>query len=430
MATVAARRPGRRQRQKARMLEREQLYMPVKLFIAYSHVDELMKQELVKHLSSLSRSGIVQEWHDRRIEPGADWNWDIDRHLNHSDIILLLISADFIHSEYCYGVEMKRALERHECSEARVIPVILRPCDWHALPFGTIQAIPKDGKAVTTWSNQDEAYTDIARGVRAVIGDDPKEFSPGTRAVPPPTTASALPERPAPPPAAPTVAQFTATSIRRGQTSTLSWEVNGSATSVSINQGVGAVQSTGSKGVSPSDSTIYTLTATGPGGSATASATVIVSAGSDVVRLLSGSDSDKMEPPQAGLLKQRTDSASLEKECAENRERGSAILSSSQRLHIESAIYNRAKPRDEWVSTVLTDFREPVTQQENAAVIVVLKSLAASKLLLLGKWDRLGAHQVYPCSMSDDEMFCRGSFEIMVTKKTAPKFKRRLRSGD
>jgi hypothetical protein len=262
------------------MLEREQLYMPVELFIAYSHVDELMKQELVKHLSSLSRSGLVQEWHDRRIEPGADWNRDIDRHLNHSDIILLLISADFIHSDYCYGVEMERALERHECSEARVIPVILRPCDWHALPFGRIQAIPRDGKAVTTWSNQDEAYTDIAREVRAVIGDHPKEVSPRTRAAPPPTTTSALPERPAPPPAAPTVAQFTAepTSIQRGQTSTLRWEVTGSATSISISQGIGTAPSTGNSRVSPSDSTTYTLTATGPGGSTTASATVNVSA--------------------------------------------------------------------------------------------------------------------------------------------------------
>jgi peptidoglycan-associated lipoprotein len=97
-------------------------------------------------------------------------------------------------------------------------------------------------------------------------------------APPPPPPPVVVPE--APKPAAPTVAQFTAepTSIQRGQTSTLRWEVTGSVTSVSINQGIGTVQSTGSSRVSPSDSTTYTLTATGPGGSITGSATVNVSA--------------------------------------------------------------------------------------------------------------------------------------------------------
>jgi hypothetical protein len=139
---------------------------------AYSHRDEQMKQELIKHLSPLQRTGLVAEWHDRRIEPGADWEREINLHLNRSHIILLLISADFIYSDYCYGVEMIRALEREALGEARVVPVILRPCDWHALPFGKLQGLPQDGKPVTTWSNQDEAYTDIVRGIRTVLEAD------------------------------------------------------------------------------------------------------------------------------------------------------------------------------------------------------------------------------------------------------------------
>ena len=138
----------------------------VEVFFAYSHKDEKLRDELAKHLSSLKRLGLIKEWHDRRIEPGAEWNQVIDAQLNRCQIVLLLISADFISSDYCYGVEMKRALERQERGEARVIPVILRPCDWTVLPFGRLQALPKDGKAVTRWGNQDEGFTDVARGIR------------------------------------------------------------------------------------------------------------------------------------------------------------------------------------------------------------------------------------------------------------------------
>jgi hypothetical protein len=143
--------------------------MSVEAFIAYSHTDDAMKQELIKHLSPLQRRGLVEVWHDRRIEPGVDWNRDIDLNLNSSNLILLLISADFIYSDYCYSVEMIRALEREARGEARVIPVILRPCDWHQLPFGRLQALPQYGKPVTTWPNRDEAYTDVVTQIRTVL---------------------------------------------------------------------------------------------------------------------------------------------------------------------------------------------------------------------------------------------------------------------
>jgi hypothetical protein len=151
------------------------------LFISYAHADEGLKNELIKHLSAARRAGAIREWHDRRIMPGADWSAEIDGALERSGIILLLISADFIHSDYCYGVEMKRALERHQADQAQVIPVILRPCDWTDLPFAQYQALPKDGRAVTSWPNSDEAYTEIARGIRALASQRPSGAPPDSQ---------------------------------------------------------------------------------------------------------------------------------------------------------------------------------------------------------------------------------------------------------
>jgi len=98
----------------------------IELFYSYSHKDEALKDQLVSHLSNLRRQGIIREWHDRKIGLGTEWAKEIDEHLNSADVILLLVSADFIASEYCHEIEMKRAMERHESGEARVIPVILR----------------------------------------------------------------------------------------------------------------------------------------------------------------------------------------------------------------------------------------------------------------------------------------------------------------
>jgi hypothetical protein len=142
---------------------------PVDVFFSYSHRDEDMRDELERHLSLLKRSGAIRSWHDRRISAGGSWKVAIDEHLEKAHIILLLVSNDFLASDYCYDIEMKRALERRDAGQAVVIPVILRACDWHTAPFGKLQALPKDGKPVRTWPNQDEAWTDVARGIRAVV---------------------------------------------------------------------------------------------------------------------------------------------------------------------------------------------------------------------------------------------------------------------
>lgn len=102
---------------------------PIEVFFAYSHKDESLRDELETHLSILRRGGVISSWHDRRISAGREWVGEIDSHLNRADIILLLVSSDFIASDYCYKKEMARAIERHDRGEARVIPVILRECD-------------------------------------------------------------------------------------------------------------------------------------------------------------------------------------------------------------------------------------------------------------------------------------------------------------
>ncbi|WP_438036742.1 pentapeptide repeat-containing protein [Sorangium sp. So ce204] len=143
--------------------------VPVRLFFSYSHEDEGLRNDLEKHLAPLERDGLVRGWHDRRIAAGDEWAGQIDRNLEEADVILLLVSADFLASDYCFDREMKRALERHDAGKARVIPVLLRPTDWHSAPFARLQALPVDGKAVTSWQNQDEAWTEVAKGIRRAV---------------------------------------------------------------------------------------------------------------------------------------------------------------------------------------------------------------------------------------------------------------------
>lgn len=139
------------------------------VFFSYCHKDEALRDELAKHLNLLKRQEIITDWHDRSIGAGQEWKDQIDAHLNSARVILLLVSVDFLASEYCWNAEMRRAMERHETGAARVIPIILRPCDWHTAPFGKLQALPKDAKPVTRWEDQDEALLDVTQGIRKAI---------------------------------------------------------------------------------------------------------------------------------------------------------------------------------------------------------------------------------------------------------------------
>ncbi|MBD2290790.1 AAA-like domain-containing protein [Microcystis wesenbergii FACHB-1317] len=139
---------------------------PLDVFISYSHRDEKLRETLGLHLASLQRQGVIKSWHDRKISAGTEWKQAIDENLNSAEIILLLISENFIASDYCYDLEMERAIARHDAGEARVIPIILKPVDWSGAPFGKLQALPKNAKPVTTWSNRGEAFLNIAKGIR------------------------------------------------------------------------------------------------------------------------------------------------------------------------------------------------------------------------------------------------------------------------
>lgn len=143
----------------------------IDIFFSYAHEDEALRNELAKQLKLMKRQGLINEWYDRDIKAGTEWKQAIDEHLNSAQIILLLVSPDFIDSDYCYETEMMRAMERHEAREARVIPIILRPCDWHDAPFGKLQALPRNAKPIITWSIRDDAFLDVAKGIRQVVED-------------------------------------------------------------------------------------------------------------------------------------------------------------------------------------------------------------------------------------------------------------------
>lgn len=138
---------------------------PLKVFISYSHKDETMRARLETYLKLLQRQGVISVWDDRKITAGEEWKGVIDGNLLSANIILLLVSADFLASDYCYDIEMKRALNRHD---ARVIPIILRAVDWQSTPFGKLQAVPRGGNPIALWRDKDSAWKDVATGIRNV----------------------------------------------------------------------------------------------------------------------------------------------------------------------------------------------------------------------------------------------------------------------
>jgi hypothetical protein len=137
------------------------------VFFSYSHADEALRDQLEKQLSILRRQGVIETWHDRRIGAGEEIDKAISENLVSADIILLLISPDFINSDYCYDREMTVAMERHERGEAIVIPVILRACQWHGAPFGKLNATPPDGRPITQAVDRDQAFLEVANAVQA-----------------------------------------------------------------------------------------------------------------------------------------------------------------------------------------------------------------------------------------------------------------------
>ena len=153
--------------------------MNKKIFISYAHKDELYKEELIEHMSGLRRAGIINEWDDRKIVAGQNWEEEISSSLTSSNIILFLISASFMNSDYCMGVEVKTALEMHERGEAQLIPIVIRAVDWSDSEISKIQGLPKDARPISSWENADEAWLDVISGLKNHI----QNFEPKTTVV-------------------------------------------------------------------------------------------------------------------------------------------------------------------------------------------------------------------------------------------------------
>ena len=139
------------------------------IFISYSHEDEGLQSELKKHLAGLRRNDTIKVWYDGCIGPGKEIDGEIDTQLAAANIILLLVSADFLDSDYCYEIEMSRAMERHEKGTARVIPVILRPCDWESTPFGRLLASTPNGKPIVKYETRDDGFLAVVQAVHHAV---------------------------------------------------------------------------------------------------------------------------------------------------------------------------------------------------------------------------------------------------------------------
>ncbi len=143
----------------------------IDIFFSYAHEDEALRDQLAVHLCALRQSGMIREWHDRRLKPGDDWKHELDNQIEKAHVILLLVSVDFAASEYCVDVEMKRAIERHAAGTAHVIPIILRPCRWQNLPLAKLQVLPKDGVPIVSWSSRDEAWMSVVDGILTIVNE-------------------------------------------------------------------------------------------------------------------------------------------------------------------------------------------------------------------------------------------------------------------
>lgn len=140
----------------------------IEVFFSYAQEDEKQLIQLEKQLRLLERQGVIQTWHNRKISAGKEWQNEIDTHLDTASVILLLISTNFIDSSYCWDVEVKRAMERHDAKESRVIPVIIDFVDWKSAPFGKLQHLPKGDKPIKG-QNREKAFRSVADGIREAV---------------------------------------------------------------------------------------------------------------------------------------------------------------------------------------------------------------------------------------------------------------------
>ncbi|MFM9947966.1 MAG: TIR domain-containing protein [Saprospiraceae bacterium] len=140
-----------------------------KLFFSYSKYDREYLEQLFRHLSVLRRKGKIAAWDDHQILPGEEWDGVIKTQLVEADIILLLISSDFLATDYIWDVEIKTAMERHDQKSATVIPIVLRPCSWEDTPFGKLNGLPSKAKPVSSYGDRDQAWLEVVQGIERLL---------------------------------------------------------------------------------------------------------------------------------------------------------------------------------------------------------------------------------------------------------------------
>ncbi|WP_437610749.1 TIR domain-containing protein [Sorangium sp. So ce834] len=141
----------------------------IEVFLSYAPEDGELLAKLEKHLSALRGEGLIRSFHAGDVGAGQACKALIEAHLERADMVLLLVSSDFLASRACYEGDVARALARHEARQAQVVPVLLRDCDWRHAPFGDLRALPKNGRPVKSWEDEDEAFADVARGIRDAV---------------------------------------------------------------------------------------------------------------------------------------------------------------------------------------------------------------------------------------------------------------------
>ena len=141
----------------------------VRIFISYAHEDEALKKELDKYLKVLKRSSKIQVWNDRELIAGQEWDATIMAELAAADVILLLVSVDFNASDFIWDKELASAMQRHEAGSARVVPIILRRCQWSSMPYAKLQALPRNATPVMDYDNRDDAFTEVAVEIEKLV---------------------------------------------------------------------------------------------------------------------------------------------------------------------------------------------------------------------------------------------------------------------
>ena len=141
---------------------------PLDVFCCSAPEDQEMLALLVKYLSPLQRSDQITVWSAINLNSSVGWEKEFSQRLESADIILLLISPDFLASDYCYNILMKRAIERHEQGNVAVLPLLLRPTYWKNMPFAHFQMLPRNGLPLSKWPDPDDAFLEILQAIEQI----------------------------------------------------------------------------------------------------------------------------------------------------------------------------------------------------------------------------------------------------------------------